>query len=194
MSCLRKEKALVLNKSWVAISTVSLESAFCILFRETASVVCPETYGLFGIFDWIEYSQTLPKNSGIKTATSFIAKPEVILLNNFSRVPHRTMAFTRKNLYKRDDFTCQYCLKGMPNGKLTIDHIIPRSRGGRSTWENCVLACKPCNGKKANKSLEEVGFVLNKKPQKPDWTIVSDSMYESCPKSWLKFIGDRKGN
>lgn len=189
MGFLQRERSLVLNKSWVAISTVSLESAFCILFRETASVVCPESYSLYGISEWIKHSRDLPKDKSIKTSSSFIAKPEIILLNNYSRVPHRTMAFTRKNLYKRDDFTCQYCLKRMSNGRLTIDHIIPRCRGGRSTWENCVLACIACNSKKANKSLEEIGYKLNKKPQKPEWTIISDSMHETCPKSWLKFIG-----
>jgi 5-methylcytosine-specific restriction endonuclease McrA len=184
MSMLR-ERVLVLNKSWVPINTVTVESAFRMLFRETASVVCHESYAVFDIFEWMENSKDNGK--GIKTANAFISKPEIVLLKGFSKVPNRNLAYTRKNLYRRDDFICQYCYKRFSSGKLTVDHIIPRCRDGASSWENCVLACIDCNSKKGSKSLKEIGYKLKRKPRKPEWSPISD-MFGGTPDAWSKFL------
>ena len=86
--------------------------------------------------------------------------PEVILLSTYGKVPRIEVSFSRKNLYRRDGHACQYCGTHRPSSELSIDHVLPRSRGGRTTWENCVLACVRCNSKKADRTPREVGFLV----------------------------------
>ena len=99
-----------------------------------------------------------------------IAAPEIILLANYNRVPRHEAPFTRRNLFLRDDHTCQYCGRRHPTQNLSIDHVIPRSRGGRTTWENCVIACVPCNARKGNRLLNEARMKLITKPRRPAWS------------------------
>jgi len=91
--------------------------------------------------------------------------PSVIRLRYYVVVPYKELPFNRKNILHRDNHTCQYC--GKISSSLTIDHIIPRSKGGKSTWENVVAACARCNSLKADKLLEDTGLKLRKKPAKP---------------------------
>jgi 5-methylcytosine-specific restriction endonuclease McrA len=78
--------------------------------------------------------------------------------------------FTRLHVFSRDDFTCQYCVKEFSYGELTLDHIVPLSRGGQTSWENVVSACKKCNGRKGNKMPDEAKMYPNKRAQGPRWT------------------------
>lgn len=90
--------------------------------------------------------------------------PSVVVLKEFIK-PQKRVAFTRFNLFLRDEFRCQYCGS---KGDLTFDHVLPRSRGGVTSWENVVAACSPCNLKKANKSLKQAGMRLDRPPKRPD--------------------------
>jgi 5-methylcytosine-specific restriction endonuclease McrA len=90
--------------------------------------------------------------------------PSVIRLLEYRRIPHQTRALSRKNILMRDRFTCQYCQKVMPGGDLTLDHVIPRSRAGDTTWENLVACCHPCNNRKGNRTPEEAGMRLLRVP------------------------------
>lgn len=182
---LLKEKVLVLNKSWISISTITVEAAFKILFRDAAQVVCPESYTLFPINSWLE--KEVDHKKVIQTSSRKIEKPEIILLTSYSKVPNRNLAYTRKNLYRRDNYTCQYCYKKFGASRLTVDHVIPRSLGGPTTWENCVLACVVCNSKKGSKSVKECGYKLLKEPRKPEWSPVAD-FFGKIPKTWLNFL------
>ncbi|THD83122.1 HNH endonuclease [Aliigemmobacter aestuarii] len=89
--------------------------------------------------------------------------PSVVVLKDFVK-PQKRVAFTRFNLFLRDEFCCQYCGS---KGDLTFDHVVPRSRGGITSWENVVAACSPCNLKKANKTLRQSGMVLARVPRQP---------------------------
>ncbi|MFX7620976.1 HNH endonuclease signature motif containing protein, partial [Acinetobacter baumannii] len=80
--------------------------------------------------------------------------PEIILLSKYDKLPAQRVHFSRRTLYHRDNNTCQYCSKKFSTSDLNIDHVLPRSQGGRSSWENCVLACFKCNSKKANRTPE----------------------------------------
>ena len=91
--------------------------------------------------------------------------PSVIRLLEYRRIPHQTRALSRKNILLRDRNTCQYCGQIMASGELTLDHVIPRSRGGASTWENLVACCHPCNRKKGNHMLVEISMKLLKEPR-----------------------------
>ena len=102
-------------------------------------------------------------NREVHSPSRAMKLPSVIALKQFVR-PSQFPAFTRFNLFLRDKFTCQYCGKLRD---LTFDHVVPRAQGGRTTWENVVTACSPCNLKKANKSLRNSGLKLRRAPERP---------------------------
>jgi len=91
--------------------------------------------------------------------------PSVIRLLEYRRIPHQTRALSRKNILMRDRYTCQYCHRTMPSGELTLDHVIPRSRAGETTWENLVACCHPCNNRKGNRTPDEAGMRLARLPR-----------------------------
>jgi len=119
--------------------------------------------------------------------------PEVITLTRFSKLPTATVPFSRRNLFKRDRYTCQYCNKRPRQDELTIDHVVPRSHGGGSTWENCVLACIDCNHRKADRTPKQAHLTLKQEPLRPKWNPVY-SRYETRYESWAKFISDAYWN
>ncbi len=94
-----------------------------------------------------------------------VSMPSVIRLLEYRRIPHQTRALSRKNILMRDRYTCQYCMKVLPAGELTLDHVIPRSRAGESAWENLVACCHPCNNKKGSRTPEEAGMKLARQPR-----------------------------
>lgn len=119
--------------------------------------------------------------------------PTVIrVLKMVKRNSRKSISFSKKNILKRDDFTCQYC--GETSPPLTIDHIVPKSRGGQTTWKNVVVACKPCNLLKGCRTAVEAGMILIKKPFKPDFQLHPFSL-PSAPsshvKSWLKYLPEK---
>ena len=91
--------------------------------------------------------------------------PSVIRLLEYRRIPHQTRALSRKNILMRDRYTCQYCQQALNSGELTLDHVIPRSRGGETTWENLVACCNPCNNRKGNRTPDEAGMKLQRVPR-----------------------------
>jgi 5-methylcytosine-specific restriction endonuclease McrA len=91
--------------------------------------------------------------------------PSVIRLLEYRRIPHQSRALSRKNILLRDRNTCQYCGTVLPSGELTLDHVIPRSRGGSSTWENLVACCHLCNRRKGNQFPTEAGMKLMREPR-----------------------------
>jgi len=91
--------------------------------------------------------------------------PSVIRLLEYRRIPHQTRALSRKNILLRDRNTCQFCGEVLASGELTLDHVVPRSRGGRSSWENLVACCYNCNNSKGDRTPEEAGFKLARRPR-----------------------------
>ena len=100
----------------------------------------------------------------VRSQRSVIRIPSVVVLKEFVK-PQKRVAFTRFNLFLRDEFCCQYCAA---KGDLTFDHVLPRSRGGITSWENVVAACSPCNLRKGNRTLKQVGFQLGRRPRPPN--------------------------
>ncbi len=192
------ERTLVLNKHWTAVTTTTVRTALVLLYRETARVICPDTYQVFDLDAWIGRSMArqdrVEPPTAIFTPRFRIQKPEVILLREYGGRPRREVTFSRKNLYRRDNYACQYCGVRMPTEELSIDHVIPKSRGGKTAWDNCVLACIRCNTKKANKTLREVGFQLISKPEKPRWSPFEEVGRRERPMSWEKFISEEYWN
>lgn len=180
------QRVLVLNKNWIAIHICSVRRAMSLLYQDLARVVTDE-YQLMSFDEWRDLSECADSEYMIKTPSLKILVPEVIMLTRFNRMPPRIIKFNRRNIYTRDEYTCQYCGKKPGREKLTIDHIIPKSRGGESVWENVILACSTCNTRKGNRLPEECGMKLLSKPRKPHWSIAFGHSEPGSP-LWLKFI------
>ena len=161
---------LVLNRNWQPVHVTTVYRALAMLWSETAHVICPESYELYTWQDWVGRSPS--ENSPvIRTGKLKMSAPEVVRLGDYYRQPNHAVTFTRSNLMKRDHHSCQYCGRQPGRGKLTIDHVVPRSKGGPNSWTNCVAACVKCNAEKADRTLEQVGpkLRLKRKPVRPDW-------------------------
>ena len=104
-------------------------------------------------------------NSHVHSARQSVRVPSVIRLLEYRRIPHQTRALSRKNILLRDHSTCQYCGRQHTPAELTLDHVLPRSRGGESSWDNLVACCKKCNHKKGNRTPEESGMHLLRRPR-----------------------------
>ena len=187
------QPALVLNKSWVAITTTTVRRALSLVYTGYAKVVEPETYATFDFNNWVDLS-VLRGQQFIRTVQFKIRIPEVILLTFYNGMPQMEVVFSRRNLYRRDNYTCQYCGCKPGSEELTIDHIVARSKGGKSTWANCVLACIKCNHRKGDKLPEEAGMKLVNIPRKPSWSPTIKINMGRRKISWEKFLSEKYWN
>jgi 5-methylcytosine-specific restriction endonuclease McrA len=183
---------LVLNKSWVAVNVTSIRRALTLLFQGHARVVHPTDYTLYAFSDWCELSrrrENFKSGRFIHTPTIQIRMPEVILLSAFNGFVRREVRLSRRNIFERDQNRCQYCGQHFSKSDLTIDHVMPRSRGGIDTWDNLVLACVPCNLRKSNRTPDEAAMHLIRRPAAPKWLprfgvqIPRDELI-----SWQRFV------
>lgn len=161
------------------------------VFREAARIVAPESLATFTFEEWVD-QPVAHETSAIRSPSIRIAAPEVILLTRYDRVPCHEAPFTRRNLFLRDDFTCQYCGRRGTTDHLSVDHVLPRSRGGSTSWENCVLACVGCNARKADRTLKEAGFRLLRTPIRPRWTPYLNLRPSQRMESWAQFAPEQK--
>ena len=188
-TCVLSQPTLVLNKSWVAIDTTPVREALRLIFKGAAFAVQPDTYEVHGFGSWMDLG-VAPGEPHVKTVRLQIRVPEVITLAGYDRVPAQSVTFSRRNLFKRDRNTCQYCGVQPGTAELTIDHVLPRSRGGVSSWENCVLACVRCNRRKADRTPREVGLQLAIEPGVPRWRPTMGVPVGRVRQSWEKFVSD----
>ncbi len=160
--------------------------ALVMLWNESAKAVDPDD---FRLTSWDEWASLAPAEGEpvIRSARRAIRVPEVICLMRYDRVPRSAVAFSRRNVAKRDHHTCQYC-GGQPGwDQITIDHVVPRSQGGASTWTNCVAACEACNARKADRTPEQAGMPLRKRPTRPDWKPLYAAPAVRA-ESWSRFL------
>ncbi|MBI5095544.1 MAG: HNH endonuclease [Candidatus Hydrogenedentes bacterium] len=182
-------KVLVLNRSWVAVHITPVRRAITLLYQGLARAVHPENYALYDFENWCALSKARPDGRYIQTPALSIRVPEVILLTVFNGFVRKEVRFSRRNIFERDKNVCQYCARRFPKPDLTIDHVVPQSRGGRDTWDNLVLACVSCNVRKANRTPDEAHMPLIRRPVKPNWMpqlgsrIPSDQII-----TWQKFV------
>ncbi len=187
------QRALVLNRSWVAIDTTTVRRAIVWIYRGIARAVNPETYEAHDFQAWADLSIVRDQPT-IRTINLKIRVPEVILLQMYNDVPRKEVVFSRRNIYKRDRYTCQYCGARPGSEELSIDHVLPRAQGGRSTWTNCVLACVECNKRKANRTPIEAGMHLLKPPIRPPWTPLVSVRLGTLRASWERFLSEKYWN
>lgn len=167
MSSVLNEPCLLLNRNWAAIGFIPIRTAIENTMRDMASVLDTKDYLLLPFEEW---AALRPEGARmIKTPSTEIPAPEVIVLKRYGERPPRKIVFSRPNLARRDEHTCQYCGAALAMDDLTIEHILPSSRGGPTTWENCVAACESCNARKADRTPQEAGMKLRSKPLRPNW-------------------------
>jgi 5-methylcytosine-specific restriction endonuclease McrA len=193
MSTFLNERVLVLNRLWQAVNVCSAQRALSLLFAGHAQVVWSHQDGSFqtyGFKEWKDFSQTTaPHEPSIRTVSFRIRLPRVILLLFFDRMPRKEVKFTRHNIFERDKSTCQYCGRVFDRRDLNLDHVIPRERGGPTSWENIVCSCVDCNTRKANRTPREAQMRLIRKPKRPKWRPFAQvHIGVECDESWRHFL------
>lgn len=184
--------ALILNRNWQPVGVAPVARALVMLWNESAQVVDVDDYRLF---TWKDWARIVPEEDEpfVQAVRFRLRVPEVLVLQGYDRVPTSAVTFSRRNLFKRDHYVCQYCGAQPGTEELTVDHVVPRSRGGASNWTNCVLACTVCNKRKADRTPEEAGMRLRRKPQRPTWKPIY-AEYSGKIASWSKFLSEAYWN
>lgn len=163
---------LVLNQDFSPITICSTERAFLLIYLNKADLLCEDL------------------KMKLRTIKTSFPKPTVIKIKNYVHVPYKGVILTRQNIFKRDNHLCQYCGSG---NDLTLDHLIPRSKGGKSTWNNLVTACKSCNTRKGDQPPEEVGLTLKSKPFRPSYMAFIKTTTKHLREDWKPYL-ERKAS
>ena len=187
---------LVLNKHYMAIRIIGAKRAFSLLFRDLAEVVSLEEgrYSNYDFESWCEVSQFKQQfepdgHDWVSTVNFDIAVPRIVRLLFYDRLPSNNVKFNRCNIFARDKNSCQYCGRRFPTRELSLDHVVPRSMGGKSNWTNIVCACVECNVKKGGRTPKLAGMKLIKKPTKPSRNpLIHIHMRRQQYKSWKQFL------
>lgn len=163
-----KDKVLILNQDYSAIAVCSVQRAFLLVFLCKAEVI------------------TKSDGHFLHTVTVAYPVPSIIRLQRYVRVPYFGIALNRHNVMRRDNFTCQYCGSSK---HLTLDHLLPRSRGGESKWQNLVTACSRCNSRKGDRTPEEAGLKLLSKPTRPSLRTFLQQHLSPGNHDWETYLG-----
>ena len=190
MASVLQRPTLVLNRSWQPIRVSTVARSLILVWNDHARIVDPAD---FQTYDWSDWSAMAPDDGElfIQAVSYRLRVPEVVALTHYDRVPLGKVAFNRRNLFKRDHETCQYCGDQPGLDSLTIDHIVPRSRGGQHTWENLVSACRVCNHRKGGKTIAEARMRLRRDPFEPKaglYYTISRRLNAAAHDNWSKFI------
>jgi 5-methylcytosine-specific restriction endonuclease McrA len=187
---------LLLNRLYMALRVISAKRAMTLIYRDLAEVVSVEDgrYLSYDFDDWVEVSAAKAafephEHDWIRTVRFQIAVPRIIRLLGYDKLPRVEVKLNRRNLFARDHTRCQYCGRRFPASELSIDHLIPRSKGGTTCWENVVCACTRCNVKKGGRTPEQAHMTLVATPRRPRRSPVltiklSDARYAS----WKQFL------
>lgn len=187
---------LMLNRLYMAVRVINARRALTLLYGELAEVVSLEDgqYESYDFDSWLEVSAAKhrfepERHDWVRTVRFHIAVPKIVRLLCYDRLPRTSVKLNRRNLFARDHSRCQYCGHRYPSSELSLDHVIPRSRGGTNSWENIVCACVRCNVRKGGRTPHEAGLALVAPPKRPHRSPVltvklSDSKYAS----WRQFL------
>lgn len=160
-------KVLVLNNDFTPLTVCSVYRAFLLVFTSKAEMISSD------------------KGRFLRSITKSFPKPSVIRIKKYINIPYKGVVLTRHNIFKRDNHECQYC--GLSKD-LTLDHLIPRSKGGKSSWKNLVTACKKCNAKKGDYSPEQAGLILKRAPEKPSYIMFLRTSNGNLKEDWLPYL------
>jgi len=163
---------LLLNSSFEPIKVISWQKAVTLLFLEKVEIV--DSY-----------------DREVRSVSLALKVPAVVRLLRYVKLKRRRPPLTRLNLLARDGFKCQYCLEPLSHDTSTMDHVVPRSQGGGTSWQNVVSACHHCNRKKGGRTPAQARMPLRDSPFEPQWLpVLSMRFYHNLPPSWLAFLGE----
>jgi len=178
-------KVLVLNRSYLPIHITVVRRALSLLYQGIAHAVDEQ----YRTFDFASWADLVAEEDRIGLVDRAIRVPRVILLQGYDRIPRRYVRFSRFNIYARDGNRCQYCGRQFARVELNLDHVVPRSRGGTSVWENVVCSCHRCNRLKGGRTPAEAGMRLVRQPRRPQWTPFMTETYSLRRyKEWMPFL------
>jgi 5-methylcytosine-specific restriction endonuclease McrA len=187
---------LVLNKHYAAIRIVTARRAFCLLFKRLAEIISVEDsqFASYDFNSWREVSELRAKyeredHEWVRCVRFELAVPRIVRLLFYDRLPRTAVKFTRRNIYARDRSRCQYCGRKYPTSELSLDHVVPRSRGGGTTWSNVVCCCVRCNVRKGGRIPREAHMSLIAEPTKPNRSpVVTLHLTSEKYASWKQFL------
>ncbi len=189
---------LVLNRHYCAVQVISVRRSLCLLCKGDAEVVHCEngTFATYDFASWIELSE-LRRELGeysehddwVVSVNFHVQAPRIIRLLEFDRVPDEGVKFNRRNIFLRDEHRCQYCGRQFSSRHLSLDHVVPRSRGGRATWDNIVCACVKCNVRKGSRTPQEAGMKLRRMPARPRRNpVITHKLNSRKYECWRTFV------
>lgn len=178
------------------IRITTARRAFSLLYRDLAEVVHVEDgqYVSYDFESWREISELKEQfepdaHDWVRTVRFSLVVPRIIRLVVYDRLPRRSVKFNRRNIFARDGNRCQYCGERFPSSELSLDHVIPRSQGGKTTWENIVCCCLNCNVKKGGRTPHQAHMKLIVKPHKPNRSpVVNIKLSHARYRSWKQFL------
>jgi 5-methylcytosine-specific restriction endonuclease McrA len=178
---------LVLNRALFPVQVTTVRRAFCLLYTGLAKAI-NEKYVMVDYLSWSALS--VSEGQGCVGLVGGVVRiPRVLVLVAYDRVPRRTVRFSRRNVFIRDANTCRYCGGVFSSNELNLDHVIPRSQGGKTSWENIVCSCLPCNKMKGGNSPEQAGMRLISRPATPRWSPeYAFSLRGPIHREWMPFL------
>jgi 5-methylcytosine-specific restriction endonuclease McrA len=184
-----QEATLVLNKNWTPIGFGSVGHAIELMAKERAEAILPDDYSIYD-FESLTDLKVVEGEKFIKTVSLNVKVPEVIRLNGYGKIPQHRLKLSRRNLFRRDKCSCQYCGRQLKSIDATIDHVIPKAQGGKTNWKNCVISCLKCNNHKGNRTPKEARMQLIKQPVEPHGMTALRIPLFKKKVSWHKFVSD----
>ena len=196
-----ESSVLVINRNYMAVHVTTVRRAFCLLFKEAAEVIAfndDNTMNAYNIHSWVEltslrrnFPDTDADGEYVHTVLLDIRVPKIIRLLFYDRLPAQQVKFNRRNIFARDTNRCQYCGRRRPTSDLSLDHIVPRSRGGQATWANIVCCCTECNVRKGGRTPDEARMKLIRAPYKPRRSpLIRVKIQSDKYKSWRYFVDE----
>jgi len=162
---------LVLNRNYQPIRVTRARRALMMLYAGAAKAL-DARYEAHDFARW-RALRAVDGYEVVGTSSGPLCVPRILLVMRYGRTPGTTIRLSRRNVYLRDDYTCQYCGKRLPTKELNLDHVTPRSQGGRATWDNLVTSCRLCNFRKGGATPEDAGMRLLKQPARPGWSTAA---------------------
>lgn len=184
-----QERVLVLNRSFVPIHITNVKRAVNLLCLDIAHGVDDEyqTYAWEDLVEGLVPDEKRDHFYSLRTIVHDVPVPKVLMLRDFDRRPPQSVKFSRGQIFLRDRNTCQYCAKQLPRQKLNLDHVVPRTQGGRTTWENVVASCHYCNRRKGGRTPLQAGMKLLNAPYRPKISPILNALTQINP-SWETFL------
>jgi hypothetical protein len=167
---LQSKKVLVLNQDYRALTTCNAEKAFILVFLNKAELIAEDA------------------SKAINTIANRFPMPSIIRLFQYVNLPYRGVILSRQNVFKRDSGRCQYCGS---TRDLTLDHVLPRSRHGKTSWDNLITACKSCNSRKGDRTPQEAQMILRYAPYKPSFLMFLRDFSGKIDKNWEPYLSSK---